>query len=64
MTEEVQNVKKLCGSAIEALGLIKQAEITQAVAMFYLGYYKMEIPAYVSICLMTGRFNELYIRPN
>ena len=56
MTEEA---KTLCRQYLDDIGVIKKEERKIGIIMFYLGYYKGQIPPFVSICLMSGRIEEL-----
>jgi hypothetical protein len=51
--------KALCNQYLNDMGIIKKDDRKLAITMFYLGFYQGKLPAYVTICLMSGRHEEL-----
>lgn len=56
-----EQARKLCGEMLSLRKLNpKTVKGLEAVIAFYVGWYKTaELPAYISICLMCGRVEEL-----
>jgi hypothetical protein len=59
MSDAFAEPKAMCKEILEGLGLLKREHSELAIFAFYYGYYKGDLPAYVTICLMSGRHSEL-----